>query len=229
MQYFVGVCFGTAAYAQTANNTNPNGKAGSGQDQYPDIVELDPFGGVQTNGQVLRGLSTKLADGGVAGFRIAYNPTKYLGLELWADYAQANVEFLTSSGVYPAGFGAAAGSPLPRYSFGSRNYYFGLNPVLNLKPRGSKFQPYLTAGVFGVQFTPEGSYEAWPGAPPAGPVLLGQSERQLQVGINYGGGVKWHFSDHFGLRMDARGFWSRNPTYDLPNYPDGGDLHSRQR
>jgi outer membrane protein OmpA-like peptidoglycan-associated protein len=42
------------------------------------------------------------------------------------------------------------------------------------------------------------------------------------VGINYGGGIKWHFTDHFGLRIDARGFWSRNPTYDLPNYPDGG-------
>src|ERR1700685_1924707 len=118
----LGLCFGAIASAQTANNpTSSTPKMGSSEDQYPDIIELDPFGGIQTNGQVLIGLSTKLVDGGVAGLRLAYNPTKDRGLELWADYAQANVEFLVSSGVYPAGYGALPGSPLPKYSFGSRN------------------------------------------------------------------------------------------------------------
>ncbi len=50
----------------------------------------------------------------------------------------------------------------------------------------------------------------------------GNLNDNLQVGVNYGGGVKFHLSPHFGLRFDARGFWSRNPTFDLPNYPDGG-------
>ncbi|MBV8896354.1 MAG: PKD domain-containing protein [Acidobacteriaceae bacterium] len=212
----------TTLHAQTAGDTTNAPKAtASGQDEYPDIVELCVFGGVQTNGQVLTGLDTKLVDGGVAGLRIAYNPTKWMGLELWADYAQANVEFKTSTGVYPAGFGAAPGSPLPTYSFGARNYYFGLNPVFNLRPRGSKFQPYLTAGVFGVQFTPENAAETLARSPQQQALYAsGNLNDNLQVGINYGGGIKWHLSDHIGLRVDARGFWSRNPTYDLPNFPD---------
>jgi hypothetical protein len=223
----LSVSVGTIAYAQNTTPANPNQAntkgMGGGGDEYPDIVELDPFGGIQTNGQVMRGLDTKLVDGGVAGIRLAYNPTRYLGLELWADYAQANVEFRLSSGVYPAGYGAAPGSPLPTYSFGSRNFYFGLNPVINLKPRGSKFQPYLTAGVFGVQFTPTDTAEALArSARQQALFFSGNLNDNLQVGINYGGGVKWHFTDHFGMRIDARGFWSRNPTYDLPNYPDGG-------
>jgi outer membrane protein OmpA-like peptidoglycan-associated protein len=225
---FVGMCLGTLAFAQAGNPANPNqstnpkpAASGGGEDEYPDIIELDPFGGVQTNGQVMRGLTTKLVDGGVAGVRVAYNPTKYLGLELWADYAQANVEFKLSTGVYPPGFGAAPGSPLPTYSFGSRNFYFGLNPVVNLKPRGSKLQPYLTAGVFGVQFTPTDTAEGLArSARNQALYASGNLNDNLQVGINYGGGVKWHFTDHFGVRIDARGFWSRNPTYNLPNYPD---------
>ncbi len=222
----LGMSFATTAYTQQNTNTTTPATAkpaASGEDQYPDIVELDPFGGIALHGQVMRGLDTKLVDGGVGGLRITYNPTKYMGLELWADYEQANVEFRTSSGVYPAGFGAATGSPLPTYSFGSRDFLFGLNPVLNLKPRGSKFQPYLTVGVFGVQFTPTNTAEGL--ARDATNQALfhsGNLNDNLQVGINYGGGVKWHFSDHFGLRIDGRGFWSRNPTYDLPNYPDGG-------
>lgn len=224
----LSLCVGTIAYAQNttpaaANQANTGKAAASGADEYPDTVEICAFGGVQTNGQVMRGLDTKLADGGVAGIRLAYNPTSHLGLELWADYAQANVEFKLSSGVYPPGFGAAAGSPLPTYSFISRNYYFGLNPVFNLRPRGSKFQPYLTAGVLGVQFTPTGAAESLArSATQQALYYSGNLNDNLQVGINYGGGVKWHFTDHFGMRIDARGFWSRNPTYDLPNYPDGG-------
>jgi outer membrane protein OmpA-like peptidoglycan-associated protein/opacity protein-like surface antigen len=217
----MGLYVGTAAYGQTANK--PANPGSSGEDEYPDLVEIDPFGGVQLNAQVQRGLTTKLVDGGVAGIRLGFNPTKYLGLELWADYAQANAEFRTSSGVYPAGFGALPGSPLPTYSFGARNYYFGLNPIFNLRPRGSKVQPYLTVGVFGVQFTPTDTAEGLARCTRQQALYhSGNLNDNLQVGINYGGGVKFHLTDHVGLRLDARGFWSRNPTYDLPNFPNGG-------
>ena len=216
-----GLYMGTMAYGQTANKAAK--QSSSGEDEYPDLVEIDPFGGVQLNAQVQRGLTTKLVDGGVGGIRIAFNPAKYLGLELWADYAQANVEFRTSSGVYPAGFGALAGSPLPTYSFGSRNYYFGLNPIFNLRPRGSKVQPYLTVGVTGILFSPTDTAQGLARSTTQQALYhSGNLGDNLQVGINYGGGVKFHLSDHVGLRLDGRGFWSRNPTYQLPNYPDGG-------
>ncbi len=210
------LCFGTAAFAQnTTTNTNP--ASGSG-DQFPDLIEIDPFGGVSAWGTVTPGLGEKLVDGGVGGLRLAVNPNRWLGLELWADYSTANVEFRQSSGINPA-----TGTALPTYSFGSRNYTFGFNPIFNLKPRGSRVQPYLTVGVDGIQFTPTDTAEAL-ARTPANNALYHASNLNdnLQVGINYGGGVKFHLSDHWGLRFDARGLWSRNPTYDLPNFPNGG-------
>src|SRR4051794_18281996 len=81
------LCFSTAAFAQDANTTNPAQKAAnvsngsSGQDQYPDLVEIDPFGGISIYGQVNRGLTTKIANGGVGGIRIAYNPAAHFGIE----------------------------------------------------------------------------------------------------------------------------------------------------
>ncbi len=223
----LAMCLSTSAYSQDANqsttgttttNTTKAAKSDNGQDQYPDLVEIDPFGGISTYGQVMRGLTTKLVDGGVGGLRLTYNPSAYLGIELWADYDVANVEFRQSSGLNPA-----TGAVLPTYSFGARNYFFGLNPILNLRPRGSKVQPYITVGVNGIQFSP--TDDAKKRARSAGDIALynaGNLNDNLQVGLNYGGGVKFHMTDHFGLRLDARGFWSRNPTYGLPNFPNGG-------
>ncbi len=221
------LCLGTAAYAQAPNNPpNKATASSSGEDQYPDLVELDPFGGVSIYGAVARGLTTKLVDGGVAGARVGVNPTKWIGLELFWDYAQANVEFKqpTNGGVYPATAGPAlAGKPIPTYSFGSRNYSFGLNPIFNLKPRGSKFQPYLTVGVGGVQFTPTDTAKGLARQTAINNAYYSANlNDNLQVALNYGGGIKWHFTDHVGMRIDAREFWSRNPTYGLPNFPTGG-------
>ncbi len=221
------LCFGMSAYAQDTNNTQNNSatkpaKSGGGG-EYPYLFEVDPFGGISTYGTVVRGLSTKLVDGGLGGIRLAWSPADYFTIELWGEYDVANVNFKESSGVYPPGFAALAGTPLPTYSFGSHNWFFGLNPVIPLRPRGSKVQPYLTVGVDGVQFTP--SSTAMNKARSPEQVALynsGNLNDNLQVGLNYGGGIKWHLTDHVGLRIDARGFWSRNPTYNLPNYPNGG-------
>ncbi|MBV9036740.1 MAG: outer membrane beta-barrel protein [Acidobacteriaceae bacterium] len=203
---------------QTGNQTRTTSSGGGGEDAMPDLVEIDPFGGVSTFGQVNRGLTTHLVTGGIGGIRGAVNPSKHIGIEGFYEFSQANVEFRNSSGFYPG-----TTNPLPTYSFGARNYTFGLGPVYNLTPRGSRVQPYLTAGVAGIQFTPTATAKGL--ARQAGVNALYGSANlndNLQVGGFYGGGVKFHLSDHFGLRIDARGITSRNPTYGLPNYPTGG-------
>ena len=214
------------AASSTGNAAKKMGKAMTGGssslDEYPDLIEIDPFGGITTSGQVMRGLTTKLVNGWVGGLRLTYNPSAYVGIELWADMTQGNVEFRQSDSFYPAAPGVAA-TPAPPYAFSGNNYYFGLNPILNLRPRGSKVQPYLTVGVNGIQFTP--TKHAKNLARNAATNAIYQSaglNDNLQVGLNYGGGVKFHMTDHWGLRFDARGFWSRNPTYGLPNFPNGG-------
>ena len=111
------LCFGTGAFAQGTNNANNTKSANttSSADEHPDIVEIDVFGGISMFGQVNRGLGTKLVDGGVAGLGVTWNASRWIGLELWGDFAQANVEFKTSSGIYPAG-SPLVGTPLPTYS-----------------------------------------------------------------------------------------------------------------
>jgi outer membrane protein OmpA-like peptidoglycan-associated protein len=214
----VALCFGTAGYAQdtsntqTTSNTSTNAAKASSGDEFPDIVEIEVFGGVSVYGQVMRGLTTKLVDGGVLGVGVTWNATRHVGLELWADWNQANVEFRTPS---------APG--LPTYSFGNRNYFLGGDLIFNLKPRGSRVVPYLEVGVDAVQFTPTDKAKNQARSAFNQAVFFsGNLNDNLQVGLNYGGGVKFHLSDHFGLRVDARGLWSRNPTFGLPNFPNGG-------
>ncbi len=215
----------TAVFAQDANTTKTTVKMADGEDQYPDLWEVDPFGGIQVYKQVNRGLDTKMSNGGVIGGRFTYNPYKYLGLELWMDYSVANVNFGQSNGPIPVGY-AGAGGPVPPYAFGARNWTFGFDPVWNLRPRGSKFQPYLTAGVDGIQFTPTNKAENLAGQP--NNILFYHAQGlndNLQVGLNFGGGVKWHFAEKIGARFDVRALISRDPTYNLSNGYNGGGVY----
>ncbi len=143
----MGLCLGTALYAQDAaqtSNTGTKSKASASSataDQMPDIVEIDPFGGVSIFGQVNRGLNSKLITGGVVGGRVAWNPSRYVGIEFAYGYSTNNVRLLTP--IRPG---------LPSYDFGNRINNFTLNPIFNLTPRGSRVQPYVTVGVGAMDF-----------------------------------------------------------------------------
>ena len=178
----------------------------------PDSVEIDPFGGVSLWGTVQSGLNTKLIDGGTAGVRLGANVTNYIGLEFMYQYMWNNVRLQT-----PVTFGA------PTYNFGNRNQYIAINPVFNFTPKGSKIRPYVTVGVGSLNYRPTSQAKAYAQGPYAGyPFYASSLGSNLQVGVNYGGGVKIHFTERLGLRLDARGMFSRNPTFGLPNFPTGG-------
>jgi opacity protein-like surface antigen len=196
-------------YAQDKNKQSDNAKQ---LDEYPDIVELDPFGGCSIFGAVNSGLIEKFVNGGTAGGRVAYNFSKYVGLEVGYNFMVNNVRLVTP--IRPG---------LPSYGFGDQIQYVALNPVFNFTPRGSRVQPYVTVGVGPAQFNPTKTAKQHAELPAVNAVYHSANlSDNLQVGLNYGGGVKFHLSEHFGLRLDARGFWSRNPTFGLPNFNDGG-------
>lgn len=200
---------GTTAYAQASGQAATGGRTVL---ELPDAVELNVFGGVSIWGQVTAGLGEELLDGGTAGGRVAYNPYRYVGLELGYNFMINNVRLAVP--IRPG---------LPTYNFGNQNHYWALNPIFNLTPRGSRVQPYITVGVGALQYTPTNAAETYARLPAVNAIWhSGQLDDNLQVALNYGGGVKFHISDHVGLRFDARGIFSRNPTYDLPNYNDGG-------
>jgi len=195
-----------------AQGTNKPSNSVTSTDEYPDMVELDPFGGCSIFGSVNSGLGEKLIDGGTAGGRVAYNFSKYVGLEVGYNFMVDNVRLVTP--IKPG---------LPSYDFGNQIQYVALNPVFNFTPRGSRVQPYVTVGVGPAQFNPTKQAKQHADLPAVDAVYHSANlSDNLQVALNYGGGIKFHLSEHFGLRFDARGFWSRNPTFGLPNYNDGG-------
>lgn len=216
----LALAFCTVAGAQ--NSATP--KAEAGGDERPDKVELGVFGGGSFFQQVDTGLGTKHRSGGAAGVRVTENIWKYVGLEQAFTYSVNNVDFLRA--VRPGD---------PTYNFGSRIYQFSLNPVVYWTPRGSKFRPFLTAGPSLLNFNPTDTASAE--ARFATNAMYGARnlDNSLQAGLNYGGGVKWHLTDRFGMRVDVRGLMSKNPGFKLPAdsvtgvyIPKGDKLHGVQ-
>ncbi|MBL0159096.1 MAG: hypothetical protein IPP47_18585 [Bryobacterales bacterium] len=83
--------------------------------------------------------------------------------------------------------------------------------------RGSKFRPFLTAGPSALNFNPTDTATAEARFLTNAKYGAQNLDDSLQVGLNYGGGVKWHITDRLGMRLDARGIWTKNPTFRLPD------------
>ncbi|HEX4170224.1 MAG TPA: outer membrane beta-barrel protein [Bryobacteraceae bacterium] len=208
----LALCAAASAHPGQTSQPAAGGAPQSMADTYPDIIELDPFGGVSIFGQIHSGLGEKLVTGGDVGGRAAWNFSRHLGLELSYSFLVNNVRLVTP--IAPG---------LPSYGFGEQIHYPALNAVYNIKSRGSRFQPYVTVGVGAAQFTPTGRAEAYAREPAVNAIYNSAGlNDNLQVAMNYGGGVKFHLSEHLGFRFDVRGMWSRNPTFGLPNAPMGG-------
>jgi flagellar motor protein MotB len=143
--------------------------------------------------------------GGAAGIRVTENFWKYIGLEQGFTYSANNVRM---------GLSTAPST----VAFGNRIYQWNLNPVFHFTPRGSKIRPYLTMGVSAMNYNPTDTAEGLARIPDNAALYGAQGlSDNLQAALNFGGGVKWHLTDHFGLRFDLRSTYSRNPTYGLPD------------
>ena len=173
-------------------------------DERPDKVEIGVFGGGRFFQQVDKGLGNKLNNGGVIGYRFNVNFWKYVGIEHTFGYGPNNVTFLSP---------AAPGQP--NFGFGHRLYSWSLGPTVHWTPRGSKIRPYLTAAVSANNFTPTDSGRAQ--ARVRTEFGAQNLTAKTEVGLQYGGGLKYHLTDRFGLNFDVRGLLSKNPTLGLPD------------
>lgn len=197
----------------------------SAQDK-PDLIEVNPFAGGSFPRGVQSGFGTQHANGGVLGIRVTENFWRYVGLEQSYTYSVNNLQFRDP--VRPG---------LATYGFGSRLHNLAMNGVVHFTPRGSTFRPFLTAGLGFGNFTP--TTDAKDLAFSTTLQRLGATapiKNDLLPVVNYGGGLKWHFSRWVGLRFDARGNYSKNPTYGMPAavagnaafIPRGDKLHALQ-
>lgn len=199
----------TSAGAQQAA-ADKKKAAGEG-DERPDYVELNGFLGGSFFQQVDKGLGTKLHSGGAAGARVTENFWRYVGLEQAFTYSANNLTFLKPN--QPG---------LPNFGFGNRIYQYSLNPVIYWTPRGSRFRPFLTAGVSALNITPTDTAK---GEARFAPNLIYGAQalnNNIQAGLNYGGGLKYHLTDRIGLRFDVRGLFTKNPTFKLPDSSPAG-------
>jgi hypothetical protein len=144
---------------------------------------------------------------------VTENFWRYFGLEQSYSYSTANLRFVTSP---------IAGFPAPGY--GNRVHHFFFNPVVYFTPKGSRIRPFATVGVGAANYVPTNDAKVIARSQdPFNSAYKAQAlNSNLQVAMNYGGGLKIHLTDHFGLRFDARGLLSRNPTFMLPDFQTGG-------
>ena len=133
--------------------------------------------------------SSTLVNGGTAGGRAAYNFSRHLS-------AEATYNFMVNN-ARPANL-----------TFGTQIHSLAIDPVYNFTPLGSRVRPYATAGVGPIWFTPTKQARSQFAV-----------DRSTEFVFNYGAGVKFHLSPHLGLRFDARGLYSRNPTFGLASIP----------
>ncbi len=98
------------------------------------------------------------------------------------------------------------------FAFTSRTHQFAYNAVFYPGGlRAKKVYPYLTAGAGGTIFTL--SQKDIDQGLIAG---LGKLQTHTSFVFNAGGGIRFQFNDHFGLRLDARDWLSHPPRYGIP-------------
>ncbi len=165
-----------------------------------DHFELSAFGGVSWFGSVNQNaFSEKLVTGGMVGAGSGYNFAEHFSLEGDYSYAVNNARFsvATRTGTFNS-------------VFGNRVHSIAVNPVFYFTRRGARLRPFLTAGIGPSWFAPTKEARA----------VLPIASRATELAFNYGGGVKYYWGEHFGLRLDARAVLERNPSLGLPGVPN---------
>jgi outer membrane protein OmpA-like peptidoglycan-associated protein/outer membrane protein W len=192
----------------TAQNAAPKPSS----DDYFNFLELNVYGGwgdyTKQTGQPF----SQLQQGGLMGARVTENFWNYFALEQDAGFF--SYHRLVFRGPTPNG------TILP--VFGTHVYQGSFNGVLHFTPRDSKFRPFVTVGAGEANYVPNGAARGSADALPPSAGFQGFGARG-GLEFNYGGGMKYQLSRHFGLRMDARGYYGHTPQFGLDaSSADGG-------
>jgi opacity protein-like surface antigen/outer membrane protein OmpA-like peptidoglycan-associated protein len=176
-------------------------------------VEVGPYGGGSffSNGQFKTStpnpnteLKYNFVDGGVFGIRLRENLSEHFGLE-------QSFTFLGNNN-----------AQFPGALLGTRIKQFYFNGNLIGYDNESKIRPYFSGGIGVGLFRPTEEAKANGGD-------LGISvEASDKFQFNYGAGLKFRLSDHFGLDFSVRDFVGTSPTYGFPGASDERWLHNLQ-
>jgi outer membrane protein W len=189
----------SAASAQNSSASDPSPR-----------YEIGAFGGAQfwSVWRNNKPATDSLVNGGVGGVRFTWDFARYFGLEAaWSIYAVNNLRL-----------GTTQPYPVSTIAYGARNASVAAGPVFYFMPRDSKVRVFVTAGPAYMTFWPtkdaKGQAQSPPYAAYGAPFIGGKDGAALM----YGAGVKFNFSEHFGMRVDIRDFWTKNPDFNLPSF-----------
>jgi len=163
------------------------------------------------------GKAVSFAPGGALGVRANQDFLNYIGVEeAWTFYARNNIRL----------------QPVQPYTaqtvgFGDYNGQVYIGPLFYLTPRGSRVRPFFTVGP---------AFEYWKpteGAKVEALIVPAFGEPRLQwrnnVALAFGGGVKFHMTERFDFRVDARGTYTLQPHFNVTAEPGGpGSLYIPQ-
>jgi hypothetical protein len=203
----LAVC--SVAPAQNAQ-TAPAKNAVTDSDEAAPRYEIGLFGGAQWWGVNTGGksLTNNLVRGGAAGTRFTYDFAKHFGLEASYTFIAVNNLRLYTAQTYP----------VTSIAFGARNAQVMAGPVFYIQPRDSKFRVFLTVGPEYITdwVTKQGKgFANSPAYIPYNAAYIGGKDN---AALFYGGGIKYNYSPHLGVRLDFRGIFTKNPNFNLPAY-----------
>jgi outer membrane protein OmpA-like peptidoglycan-associated protein len=171
---------------------------------YFNFFELNVYGGWGNYAKQTGQPFSQVQQGGLMGARTTENFWNYFSLE--QDFGFFSYHRLVFRGPTPNG------TPIP--IFGTHDYEGSFNGVMHFTPRDSKFRPFVTAGAGEANFVPNNAaQQAALGLPASAGFNSFRSSSGLE--LNYGGGLKYQLSPHFGLRVDARGLYGHTPQFGL--------------
>jgi hypothetical protein len=188
-------------------------KSASSTDESAPRYEIGIFGGGQFWGINNGGkfVTNKLVQGGIFGTRFTYDFAKHWGLEAtWDIYAVNNLRLQTTQPY-----------PVQTIAFGARNTEVQAGPVYYFQGRESKFRIFLTTGPEYIAYWATKKAKGFAQSPAYAPYDAAYIGGKDNAALFYGGGVKYNFTDRFGMRVDVRGIFTKNPDFNLPSYSVG--------
>ncbi len=171
---------------------------------------LSPFLGLAAHDEVHGGRGYDLTNRPTFGIRIGEDLWRKFGFEQTLAWNPTKLKLL---------------GPGPQPDLGARNFRLSFDGLYHFTPRGSRFRPFIAAGLgFGrFNLTDDAQTLAratYPGALP---------DAQVLTQYNYGGGLKYRLSERISLRADARGLSSHNPTFGFPTFNIPGFIPANRR
>ena len=183
-------------------------------------------------------LDNTLQDGWNLGGTVTLDPQRYLSHEFSYDYSLTGFKL----GLGVIGHDSTTGQDASAFAFeitGLRTSQFAYNLLVNARPKTSRLRPYLAVGPsLQLMHLAEAPIKKAPGWFKLGLGNIGlisaaynfgstpplEGGGIFQVGLNYGGGVRYRFKPRWMLRADFRetlisqpDFWSKSKNDILAN------------